>query len=91
MKLPLEEVHARPYSGWLYLGRDPRVTSPQEVVRLLRSERDQADVVEPMLHPLLRKIDRGGILLRGLEEVRSGVTQPQVWWCLPGPLDDTTA
>lgn len=88
-RLPVEEVRARPHVGWLTVDRDVRVYYPQEAARLFRSETDQVDLIEPMVHPRAR-IKKGCILLRGSEDVRSSVTNAQAWWCVPGPLDDRT-
>lgn len=90
-KLPQEIVRARPAVGYLYFGADPRKAYPSEVIRLFKAPTGEQDVIEPMVYPALKKIERGGMLFRGSEEVRSATTQPQVWWVLPGPLDDLTA
>lgn len=89
-KLDQATVRSRPAEGWLYFGQDTRKVYPAECVRLFKSARDPLDVIEPMISARVRKIERGGILISGAEEVRSGVTNPQTWFCVPGWLDDLT-
>lgn len=89
-KLPADEVRAHPVCGWLYLGQDTRKVYPSVAARLFRSDRDQVDLLEPLVYASVKKIERGGILLVGKEEVRSSLTQAQAWFCVPGPLDDLT-
>lgn len=90
LKLPREDVLAVPFHGWLYFGKDTRKFYPSEVVRLFQGERALIDVVEPLMHPYLKKIERGGMLFRGSEEVRSSVHEPQAWWVVPsGPAGAT--
>lgn len=89
-KLTREEVRARPAAGWLYFGQDTRKVYPSVSDRLFRSDRDQVDLLEPLLYASVKAIERGGILLVGKQEVRSSVTQPQAWFCLPGVLGDLT-
>lgn len=90
VKLPREDVLAVPFQGWLYFGRDTRKFYPSEVVRLFQDERALIDVVEPLMHPYLKKIERGGMLFRGSEEIRSSVHEPQAWWVVPsGPAGAT--
>src|SRR5690349_9522105 len=79
-----------PVEVWLYFGPDTRKVYPAECARLFRSARDPLDVIEPMVSAVVRKIERGGVLISGAEEVRSGVTNRQSWFCMPGWLDDLT-
>lgn len=90
-KLPQEIVRARPTAGWLYLGRDTRKVYPQEIARLFAKAGTESDLIEPLVFPVVKKIDRGGMLFTGLEEGKASVMDKQAWWVLPGPLDDTTA
>lgn len=89
-KLDRETVRARPAEGWLYFGVDTRKVYPATVARLFRSAKAPIDVLEPITFAAVKSIDRGGILITGSEEVRSGVTHRQAWFCLPGWLDDLT-
>ena len=90
-RLPADVVKGRPYVGWLHFGQDARKAFPQEAISLVAPAKPDANVIEPMIHPRLKKIERGGMLFLGSEEVRSSVTQKQAWWVIPGPLDDTTS
>lgn len=90
-KLPPDVVKSRPYVGWLHWGQDSRKYYPQEAVRLFQRQGTEMDVVEPLAHPIMRKIDRGGMLITGTEEVRNSITQRQAWWVVPGPLDDLSS
>lgn len=89
-KLDGEIVRSRPVQGWLYLGPDMRKQYPADCARLFPSDGVESDLIEPMVHPSVRT-KRGGLLVRGLEEVRSSVTRRQAWFCVPGLLDDVTA
>lgn len=90
-KLPKEIVRARPAVGWLYLGRDTRKAYPQEVARLFEKSVNEVDVIEPLVFPVLKKIERGGMLLTGLQDGGRPTMDRQAWWVKPGPLDDLTA
>lgn len=90
-KLPVDVVRAHPHVGWLYLGRDTRKAFPQEACRLFRDGKTEVDVIEPLVHPSVKTIQRGGILIVGKQEVRSSVLDRQAWWVVPGPLDDLSA
>jgi hypothetical protein len=90
-KLDPATVRARPVEGWLYFGQDTRKVYPSECARLFKSERDPLDLIEPMVTAVVRKIERGGVLISGAEEVRSGVINRQSWYCVPGWLDDLTS
>lgn len=87
-KLPSDVVKRRPHVGWLYFGDDSRKVHRQEALRLFQAQKVLIDVVEPLIYPRLQRIDKGGMLFVGNEEVRSSTTQKQAWWVLPGPLDD---
>jgi len=89
-KLPVETVRAHPAAGWLYLGQDTRKFHPQIAARLFRDSKSEVDVIEPLIHPQVKAIKNGGLLIVGLHEVRSSVTVRQAWWVVPGPLDDMT-
>uniref|UniRef100_A0A193SBP5 Uncharacterized protein n=1 Tax=biofilter metagenome TaxID=1070537 RepID=A0A193SBP5_9ZZZZ len=53
-------------------------------------------VIESLTDVRFLKIDRGGILIRGIERVHAHDNQlgvslqpfPQVWWCVPEPWQD---
>lgn len=89
-KLPAEVVRTRPHVGWLHLGEDARKFYPQEVARLFRNEKDEVDVLDPIISVGRVRTKGGGLLIFGREEVRQSVTIPQTWWARPGPLDDLT-
>lgn len=92
-KLPAEVVRNRPAVGWLQLDQHPQKAYPERVARLLKSEGSDVDLVQMMVHAHVRRINRGGLLIFGQEEQTRYREPhlPQVWWCMPGPLDDTTA
>jgi hypothetical protein len=64
----------------------------QPIGRVLVHEAHRAlgQRVEPLVHPAVKAIKRGGMLILGEQEVRSSLTERQAWWCVPGPMDDTT-
>ena len=86
-KLSKEAVRAQPHVGWLYLGKDTRKFYPQEAARLFRSARD--DVISVLVHPQVKTIQRGGMLIRGQEECVTPqmVNAAQAWWVVPRPSD----
>jgi len=90
-RLPLDVVKSKPHLGWLFMGQDARKDIPEQAVRLFRSRGQRDDVMAPIVHPRLAKIDRGGLLFIGLEEVRSSVNQKQAWWIVPGPHHDPSS
>lgn len=90
-KLPPEQVRARPATGYLYLGQDPVKFVPQTVARLLRDHKTDIDVVEPMAHAHVKVIKGGGLLIFGQQSIGYQQMCPQVWWAVPGLLDDMTA
>lgn len=89
-KIAREDILAHPTPGWLYLGPDERKHFPMTVARLFKSATDRTDVMEPLTYASVKSIMKGGLLIIGSEEVRSSVTQRQTWFCIPGPMDDTT-
>lgn len=92
-KLPAEVVKNRPHPGWLHFGQDSRKVLPQITARLFKDRTLTGDLIEPLIHAHVKKIERGGMLIYGQEEsARSGAMPvPQIWWCVPGPLDDLTS
>lgn len=92
-KLPSETVKSRPHVGWLFYGQDSRKYYPQLTARLFANSQLATDVIEPLVHANIKKVERGGILIYGQEEVHAyGAPHvPQIWWCMPGPLDDLTS
>jgi hypothetical protein len=89
-KLPPDIVRSHPNAGWLYLGEDTRKFYPQVACRLFRDSKSEVDVIEPLICATVKTIKNGGLLISGQQEVRSNVTHRQAWWCIPGPMDDTT-
>ena len=59
-RLPLDVVKSKPHLGWLFMGQDARKDIPEQAVRLFRSRGQRDDVMAPIVHPRLAKIDRGG-------------------------------
>lgn len=91
-KLPRDVVQSRPYPGWLFFGDDSRKFYPRAVARLFDTERTRVDVIEPLIHASIKKIENGGILIYGASEA-VGYQQPdppQVWWCMPAPPVEVT-
>ena len=54
--------------------------------RLFRDSKSEVDVIEPLVHPQVKAIKRGAMLILGAQEVRSSLTEQQAWWCVPGPM-----
>jgi hypothetical protein len=92
-KLPSDIIKNRPHVGWLIFGQDSRRHYPQISARLFKNSRLESDAIEPLIHAHVKKVDRGGILIYGQEEVPAygKPAVPQIWWCIPGAFDDTTA
>jgi len=84
-KLPREVVPKLSVVGWLCLGQDSRKFYPQTTARLFRTAEILIDVIEPIVHAHVKKIERGGILIYGQEQQQGYQTRnvPQVWWCKP--------
>jgi len=85
VKLPREVVPKLAVVGWLFMGQDLRKFYPQTTARLFRAAENPIDVIEPLVHAHVKKIERGGILIYGQEE-QPGYQEPstpQVWWCKP--------
>jgi hypothetical protein len=91
MKLPREVVPKLSVVGWLFMGQDPRRFYPQTTARLFRTAEILIDVIEPLVHAHVKKIDRGGVLIYGQEEQRGyqAPNVPQVWWCKPLEMLDS--
>lgn len=89
-KLPLEVVKSRPYTGWLQLGNSEKVYV-QEALNLFKTHEMKARACECLIGPTLKKLERGGMLFVGSEEIYSSEYRPQAWWVVPGALDDTTS
>lgn len=89
-RLPLEVVPKLGVVGWLFLGQDSRKFYPQTTARLFQTSETLIDVIEPMVHAHVKKIERGGILIYG-QEAQPGYQAPnvpQAWWCKPCETDD---
>jgi hypothetical protein len=73
-------ARARVQTGWLTLLRPP-AGQPVHVARVIGT------AGEPLLQELyaaqVKKIDRGGILISGLEQPVSGLPCVQAWFCVP--------
>lgn len=77
-RLSPAEVKKTEIKGSLSFG--PRGKSPVVDARLSDNEGTDVLVLE---HASLVKIDRGGILLRGLERFGYSEHVRQAWWCVP--------
>ena len=86
-------MKTRPNAGWLHFGQDSRKFYPQTTARLFQSNGVCIDVVPPLIHAHLKKIEAGGILLYGQEESEGYrlVPMPQIWWCIPVTADISKA
>ncbi len=87
-KLPADESRRDPRAGWLYLGQ-AEMAYPQTDAILFTDEKRAKELVR-MRHAQVKRIDRGGILIAGNDSPKDNHWQPQVWWCVPGALDDLT-
>lgn len=89
MKLPRDVVPKLSVSGWLFMSQDSRKFFPQTTARLFRAPEILIDVIEPLVHAHVKKIERGGILIYGQQEQQSyqAPSVPQVWWCKPYCID----
>jgi hypothetical protein len=85
VKLPREVVSKLSVVGWLVMGQDSRKFYPQTTARVFRTAEILIDVIEPIVHAHVKKIERGGILIYGQEEQQAyqAPSVPQVWWCKP--------
>ncbi|MGJ7486917.1 hypothetical protein ACSFA2_16775 [Variovorax sp. LT2P21] len=90
MKLPREVVPKLSVVGWLFMGQDSRKFYTQTTARLFRTPEILIDVIEPLVHAHVKKIDRGGILIFGQEEQQAyqAPNVTQVWWCKPREMND---
>lgn len=86
VKLPRDVVQSRPYPGWLFYGNDSRKFYPRTVARLFESPKTRVDVIAPLIHAHVKKIENGGVLIYGATEAVGyrETDPPQVWWCMPG-------
>lgn len=87
-KLPKDEVRLNPAEGWLYYGDDSSVFYPRTIARLLERPGSDVDVITPLPYSSVL-IDRGGVMVSGMQE--SGVQRHvrQRWWCVPSGFDRT--
>lgn len=67
------------------MGQDSRKFYSQTTARLFRTAEVLIDVIEPLVHAHVKKIDQGGILIYGQEEQQAyqAPSAPQVRWCKP--------
>jgi len=94
-KLPKDEVRLNPAEGWLYYGKDDSVFYPRTVARLLKHPGSTVDVITPLPYSSVL-INRGGIMVSGMQEVGIQQHARQRWWCVPigpdrTPLDPAAA
>jgi len=89
-KLPIDVVKGRPHPGWLHLGNSQKFF-PQEALNLFETAKLDKRVCESLIYPTLKKLQRGGMLWLGSQELRSSEYRPQAWWVVPGLLDDTAS
>lgn len=88
--MPPAEIEAGGVPGWLTLGSRGPKASLELFARLFNPvglQRIGIDEIIPILnHPTIRRIDKGGMMLAGLENgSKYGHTSPQKWWVVPQP------
>lgn len=87
-RMPPDVIEAGGVDGWLTLANRGPMSSPELFARLFKAEglhRAGIDEILPVLKlPTLKRIDKGGMMLSGLEDgPRYGQMSPQKWWVVP--------
>lgn len=92
--MPPDVIEAGGVHGWLTLGNRGPMASPELFARLFKAEGPHragfGEIIPVLNHPTLKRIDRGGMMLTGLEDgPKYGHTSPQKWWVVPQPISSS--